>query len=138
MNWVLAKPLIKFELINEFEQKYNIKFPTSYVEIVQEYNLGRPRPNVFDTNKSKERIAKCLLSFNTEHKENIWDIYAALKKQLPADVIPFMVDQFGNFICFYFDSFTSEVTIVFWDVENQQIENIAESFDEFIAIFYEL
>lgn len=138
MNWVLAKPLTKIELINEFEQKYNIKFPNSYVEIVQEYNLGRPRPNVFDTNKSKERIAKCLLSFNTEHKENIWGIYAALKKQLPEDVIPFMVDQFCNFICFYFDAFTSEVTIVFWDVENQQIENIAETFDEFISNCYEL
>ncbi|GEK31853.1 SMI1/KNR4 family protein [Kurthia zopfii] len=138
MNWVLVKPLKKLELINEFEQKNNITFPKSFVEVVQKYNLGRPRPNVFDTNKSKERIAKCLLSFDTENKENIWDMYSYLKKQLPEDVIPFMVDQFGNFICFYFDALTSEVSVVFWDVENQQIEKVADSFEIFISNLYEL
>lgn len=138
MNWVLVKPLTDLELITEFEKKHNISFPKSYVEVVKENNLGRPRPNVFDTDKSKERIAKCLLSFEPEHKENIWDIYSTLKKQLPSDVIPFMVDQFGNFICFYFDVLSEEASIVFWNVESLQIEKVAETFAEFINRFYEL
>lgn len=138
MNWVLTKPLKNLELIHEFEQKHKIQFPASYVNLVKKHNLGRPRPNVFDTNLAKERVAKSLLSFDTAHSENIWEMYSALIKQLPADVIPFMVDQFGSFVCFYFDSLSDEATIVFWNVETQQIENVADSFDEFIAQFYEL
>lgn len=138
MNWVLSKPLTKLEFINEFEQKHNIQFPIGFIDIVKHYNFGRPRPNVFDTNEVKERIAKCLLSFDPEHSENIWDMYAVLKKQLPADVIPFMVDQFGNFVCFYFDMVSTEPAIVFWNLETQQIESISESFEKFISSFYDL
>lgn len=138
VNWVLTKPLKNLDLVNEFENKYQIKFPESYKSIVKENNFGRPRPNIFDTEKSEERIAKCLLSFELEHKENIWDMYFMLKKQLPSDVIPFMVDQFGNFICFYFDVLLEEANIVFWNVETMKIEKIAETFEEFIKKLYEL
>lgn len=138
MNWVLAKPLKNLDLINKFEQRYNVKFPDSYINVVKENNFGRPRPNVFDTEISQERIAKGLLSFEPEHRENMWDIYSILKKQLPSDVIPFMVDQFGNFICFYFDILSEEASVVFWNVETLQIEKVAETFDEFINSLYEL
>ena len=86
--------------------------------IVKEYNFGRPRPNVFDTQITKERVAKALLSFEPGHAENIWDMYTSLKKQLPADVIPFMIDQFGNFVCFYFDSLAEEAEICFLECRN--------------------
>ena len=69
MNWVLTKPLKNLELIHEFEQKHKIQFPASYVNLVKKHNLERPRPNVFDTNLAKERVAKSLLSFDTSTSE---------------------------------------------------------------------
>ena len=138
MNWVLIKPLENANLVHDFEKKYRITFPKSYIEVVKNNNLGRPRPNVFDTAASKERIAKCLLSFDPQHQENIWDLTVTLKKQLPPDVIPFMVDQFGNYICFYFDILSEEANIVFWDVESQKVDKVAETFEEFVNRFYEV
>lgn len=138
MNWVLTKPLENIQSLNEFEVKYEIQFPTSFISVIEENNYGRPRPNVFDTEETKERIAKALLSFDKKHRENIWETYSAIKKQLPADVYPFMVDQFGNYICFYFDPLFEEPTIIFFELEKQKIEKVAETFEAFLKLFYEL
>lgn len=138
MNWILEKPLKDDSLIENFEKKFRVDFPETYIEVVKEYNNGRPRPNVFNTEKTDERVAKCLLSFDTSHKENIWDTYKILKKQLPADTYPFMLDQFGNFLCFQIDTLTKKMHVVFWNMEEQSIENVAESFDEFLSNFYEI
>lgn len=138
MEWVLSKPLLNKDMINKFETKHQIQFPKNYVEVVCESNNGRPRPNVFDTEKDKERVAKSLLSFDSSHKENIWDTYNAMYKQLPSDVFPFMIDQFGNYVCFYYDPLMEEPTIVFWNLEEQQIEGVASSFEDFLNQFYSI
>lgn len=138
MNWVLTKPLENIQSLKEFEEKYTIKFPESYIEIVKDNNYGRPRPNVFDTEQTKERIAKALLSLDKKHAENIWDTTKALAKQLPADIYPFMIDQFGNYICFYYDPLFDAPTIVFFELESQMVEKIADTFEQFITLFYEL
>lgn len=138
MEWVLTKPLTSGneEKIKEFEKKYQIHFPKNYVEVVEQYNNGRPRPNVFDTEKNKERVAKSLLSFDSSHKDNIWETYTALYKQLPSGVFPFMVDQFGNYVCFFYDPLLEEPSIVFWNLEVLQIEKVATTFKEFLNQFY--
>lgn len=138
MMWVLTKPLENMQLLKEFEGKYSIEFPKSYVEVVTNYNYGRPRPNVFDTDQTKERIAKALLSFDKNHLENIWDTYDAVVKQLPADVYPFMIDQFGNFVCFYYDPLLDTPSIIFFELEGQKVEKIADTFEQFITLFYEI
>lgn len=138
VEWVLSKSLENKEAIKEFETKHQIQFPNSYVEVVKKYNNGRPRPNVFDTEKNEERVAKSLLSFDTGHKENMWETYKALYKQLPSDVFPFMIDQFGDYICFFYDPLLDEPSIVFWNLENQQIEKIAPSFEKFLNQFYSI
>lgn len=138
MKWVLSKALENQEIIGKFETQHQIHFPKLYVEVVKEYNNGRPRPNVFGAKGNKEYIAKSLLSFDSNHKENIWETYSALHKQLPSGVFPFMVDQFGNYICFFYDPLLEEPSIVFWNLENQQVEKVASSFEDFINQFYSI
>lgn len=138
MEWVLVKPLKSEQLIQNFEEKHDIEFPSSYRDIVTDHNNGRPRPNVFDTQDSKERVAKSLLSFDPEAKESIWGTYDTMSGRLPADTIPFMIDQFGNYVCFYYDSLKEEPAIVFWDEESQSIEKVSETFTTFLGLFYEL
>lgn len=138
MKWVLTKPLENMQLLKAFEEKNSIQLPKSFIEVVMNNNYGRPRPNIFDTDQTKERIAKALLSFDRKHSENIWDTYDAVVKQLPADVYPFMIDQFGNYVCFYFDPLLDSPSIIFFDLESQKVEKVADTFEEFIALFYEL
>ncbi|KOO48168.1 SMI1/KNR4 family protein [Priestia koreensis] len=138
MMWVLAKPLENMKLLKEFEEKNSIQFPKSYIEVVANYNYGRPRPNTFDTDQTKERIAKALLSFNKNHLENIWHTYDAVLKQLPADAYPFMIDQFGNYVCFYYDPLLDSPSIILFDLESQKVEKVADTFEQFLTVFYEL
>lgn len=138
MEWVLVKPLKNEKMIQDFEEKNDIQFPKSYKEIVKEHNNGRPRPNVFDTKDSKERVAKSLLSFEPEAKESIWGTYDTMSDRLPPDTFPFMIDQFGNYVCFYYDPLKDEPTVVFWDEELQKSEKVSETFTTFLSSFYEL
>lgn len=138
MEWVLVKPLKNNKLIQDFQEKHSIEFPKVYKDVVVENNNGRPRPNVFDTRDTKERVAKALLSFDPESKENIWDTFNSTSNHLPADMFPFMIDQFGNYVCFFYDPLKEEPTIVFWDEELQNVEKISETFALFLNCFYEL
>lgn len=140
MKWVLTKALEKQAYIKEFEQKYNVSFPKAFTDVVKENNAGRPRPNVFDSEKNKEYIAKGLLSFDPKHKENIWSTYETLEQRLPANVIPFMMDQFGNYLCFFFDPLEYEPSIVFWkhELDDDQLEKVADNFNDLLSGFYEL
>lgn len=139
----MSKPLGSEEAVVRFENMLEIVLPNDYKLGVANYNAGRPRPNVFDTAQRKELVAKALLSFDQTNVENIWTTYENLKNQLPKQIVPFMSDQFGNYICFDYRA-SNEPAVVFWDQElsHQNIEKgiiyIANSFSEFIGGLYEL
>ncbi|WP_422122331.1 SMI1/KNR4 family protein [Planococcus sp. X10-3] len=138
MKWILSKPLKNMDLVKDFENKHQIVFPGKYLEVVKEYNNGRPRPNVFDSEENKERVAKSLLSFDPDHQDNVWETYKVLYKQLPSDVFPFIIDQFGNYVCFFYDPLLEEPSIVFWNLEEQQTEKVASSFEDFLNQLYSI
>lgn len=140
MKWVLEKPLETLDEVHRFEKQYAIKFPEGFIDVVSKYNAGRPRPNVFDSLEEKELIAKSLLSFNVTHLDNIWDTTLNLKKRFPINIIPFMLDQFGNYVCFEFDPLEEEPLIVFWHHEQEMegFQKVANKFDEYLAMFYEI
>ncbi|GEN81840.1 SMI1/KNR4 family protein [Sporosarcina luteola] len=140
MKWVLEKELKDDHAIERFEKLYGYKLPNDYKKVVKKHNAGRPRPNVFDTATRKELVAKSLLSYDEEHLDNIWSTYQNLKNRLPANALPFMGDQFGNYICFMFDPLEDEPTIVFWQHElgSESVQVIASNFEEFLQGFYEI
>lgn len=134
MNWKYIKMLKSGDTIKEFEKKYKFEFPESFREIVEKYNGARPEKDIYDTDKSKERTIKSLLSFNKEDRETIWKINAYNAKELGDRYIAFAIDHFGNLICFS----KSNHFIVFINVDNLEIETIASDFSEFLGKLYEL
>jgi hypothetical protein len=88
-------------------------------------------------------VAKALLSFDKTHPDNIWDTYDHLKGRLPNGVIPFMSDQFGNYICFDYRS-SNNPPVVFWDHElsesnpNKSIIHVADGYIGFLDSLYSL
>jgi len=143
VNWILSKILEDQSAITRFEEKYGIKFPEEFKSIVRQFNGGRPRPNIFDSTQRKELVAKALLSFNESHTENIWDTYESLKTRLPKNIIPFLTDQFGNYICFDYRN-TTIPTIVLWDHEKafsyyqDAIIYVEDTFESFLASLYSI
>lgn len=132
MNWKYVKTLTSYNLIDEFERIYNCTLPEEYKNCVQLNNGGRPEKRVFDTEKSKEREIKSLLSFNKEDKETIWKINEWNKEDLLGKYVAFAIDNYGNLICFNLNN-----QIVFIDHETGNVEYICEGFAQFIDSLYE-
>ena len=132
MNWKYIKPLESESSIKEFEEKYSFEFPESFRDIVSEYNGAYPETDIYDTDKTKERTFKSLLSFNREDKMNIWKIAEWNSNELDNKYIAFATDQFGNLICFSI----SDKSVVFMDMETLSTETIAENFSCFLDKLY--
>ena len=67
-------------------------------------------------------------------KENIWDVAKWSGSEISEQYLPFAMDNFGNLICFQKDN----ATIVFINMENKSIEDVANSFAEFMKKLEEL
>ena len=100
MIWKYVKPLKDIGNIYDFEESEKIEFPDSYISVVKKYNGGRPEKNIYDTDKTKERTIKSLLSFNDDDRETIRKTAENLKEELGGKSLAFASDNFGNLICF--------------------------------------
>ncbi|MBA4032647.1 MAG: hypothetical protein C0478_17405 [Planctomyces sp.] len=148
VEWLFPKPAPAQSAIDRIELLIGWRFPTSYRNVVCEYNGAYPKPS------------ECLLgrpqgmSFNNmiaisfpgdELKgERIIEVVDALGGRLPKNVVPFAADPSGNYFCFDFNHVgdSGEPSIVFWDHENEDHEQrdpwlavtcVCGSFDELIT-----
>lgn len=133
MEWKYVKALKSAELISEYEKKTGYVFDEAFKKCVMENNGGRPAKKVFDTDKTKERELKSFLSFNREDRETVWKILEWNKEELTDKYVPFVIDGFGNLICFD----KSSKKVVFVNHEDLSVEVIANDFEEFMSGLYE-
>lgn len=133
MEWKYIKPLVSSEYIKEFEDLVKYSFSEEFKNCILSNNGGRPSKKMFDTDFQKERTLKSFLSFNKEDKETVWKIYDWNKKELSDKYVAFAIDNFGNLICF---DISSE-KVIFLNHENNNVEQIANNFVEFMAGLYE-
>ncbi len=128
-KWKYVKELKNSNLIEEFEKTYSAKLPIDFKKFVKINNGGRPYSDIIDTETTKERVFKCLLSFNKEDKENIFSSYEILKKE-DTSLIPFASDPSGNFFCI------KDNKIFLWLHENGNLEFVSNSFSEMLDKLY--
>lgn len=132
MNWKYTKVLKFKDIIKEFEETYKFSFPESFKEIAEKYNGARPEKDIYDTDKTKERTIKSLLSFNKEDKETIWKINEYCTEELRNKYVAFAIDHFGNLICFS----KNDKSIIFMNMETLEIETISSNFLDFLDKLY--
>lgn len=133
MNWKYVKPLKKTDSIYDFEESEKVEFPDSYIATVKKFNGGRPEKSIYDTDKTKERTIKSLLSFNDDDRETIRRTAENLKEELNGKYIAFASDNFGNLICFD----KKDMSVVFFDLETLNTEKIANDFSAFLDKLYD-
>ena len=123
--------MLSEQSIDNFEKLTTFNFPETFKDCIRKYNGGRPNLCIFSNNKQKIHSIKTFLSFNPEDKENVWKIYQWQYDDIANHYIPIAIDNFGNIICFNYNS-----EIIFYNHENQEIEYVSSSFDEFIISLY--
>jgi cell wall assembly regulator SMI1 len=136
MKWILLKTKINEKEVEDIGNKLDVKFPLDFKNIVLENNGASPEKMSFDTQDTKERVAEYLLSFSSNDKDNILDVFNALEDRLPKKLIPVMRDPFGNYICFDFSKENTQ-DLYFWNHENDTLEYISKTFTQFLDKLYE-
>lgn len=96
-TWKYVKTLQNEDSVEDFLQQHGVNLPQKLVDCIKENNGGRPSPNVFDTDKSRERVFKSLLSYNPDDRETIFSVYPQLFRG--THLYPIGTDAAGNFIC---------------------------------------
>ncbi|OIJ20741.1 hypothetical protein BKP45_08045 [Anaerobacillus alkalidiazotrophicus] len=134
VEWKFEKPVATDRVLKQLENDLKVTLPFSYQQLVKQHNGARPRPNVIKTSNGNDRVVKTFLTVHPT-KGGVKDVSEWLVNQLPKDMIPFANDPFGNYFCFNYETSRKEPTIVFWSHEKQQVESLANCFEEFLNNF---
>lgn len=129
MNWKYVKPLKNANAVKEFEEANGFSLPQDICDCIQEYNGGRPDRKCFDTEETEGRMIKCLLSYNPEDPETVYDACKALPGE---NLVPVASEPGGDLICYD----ETDKTIVVWLHETNGREKVADTFTEFLDDLY--
>jgi len=130
MEWLYGQECLKDDL-NKLEEKLSIKLPNEYINIVKMHDGAYPKKNTYDYNGKIGNVVQCLVSCKNEPM----GILDMTKRINIKNIIPFMKDPFGNYICFEYKA-PEDYIIVLWDHDTEKISYIADSFEIFINSLY--
>ena len=138
MEWRYVKELKNEGLVAEFEETIGYEFPQDFKECINFINGGRPRYQDFDTSLCEGRDILAISSFNKDDSGNMWNSYEWDEdceefKGFTGRYIPFAYSDGGDDICFD----TSNNHVVYIDHETAEVEEVADTFTEFINSLYE-
>lgn len=131
LSWKYVKPLKNSKAVECFEADYGLKLSQDITSCIKQNNGGRPDKKVFDTEVSKGRVIKSLLSFNNDDLETVYDAIDRLKGE-KSNLVPLASDPGGNYICFD----TKQQDIVLWLHETNTTEKISSSFTAFLETLH--
>lgn len=97
-NWKYIKTLKNRSAVRDFLAENQVELPFKLVEILEEFNGGRPENKDFITSTGREYVFKSLLSYNEKDKETIYKVYPDLF--MNTSLFPIGTDPAGNFICY--------------------------------------
>jgi len=116
--------------ISLVESTYKVTLPVELKELILKNNNGRPEPNSFDTDKTKDRVIKKLLSFNKEDVDNIYTFADILLKET-RNLFPFALEPAGDLICLRNNE------VVHLNLETLEVEYIAKNVSDFLKLLHE-
>ncbi len=132
---------INDEVIKKTEEILAVVFPEDYKMFVKNHDGGYPDPNLYDFPGRKEAVFSDLLSLDRNSENSIVEVYFSHRYWLPAEIIPFACDPFGNYICFDYRSDKLNPCIVFYnhkleDYNPHNLNFICASFTQLLEMLY--
>ncbi len=98
ITWKYVKPLREANAVKNFLEQHGVNLPARLIEIMENYNGGRPSEKAIITASQREYVFKSMLSYNRNDKETIYCVYPDLFKE--SSLFPIASDSAGNFICY--------------------------------------
>jgi hypothetical protein len=120
IKWISATLPIQLEEIRFVAKALGIHYPSNYITCIVRCNGAYVIPGDIDVPGRGISVLNHLLSLSrTKGRDNyVLDTFDAIRDRLPALVIPFGADPFGNYFCFNFaDTRSGDPAVVFWDHE---------------------
>lgn len=108
--------------------KLDYDFPEDYTAYMVDLNPLKFKNNKFMTVRGKEKVLRCLLSFDSNDKYYYILKFQKLDSELEKKIVPFALLEFGDLLCF--DRKTNNV--VLYSSESDSIEMVANSFTDLL------
>lgn len=135
IRWICGNK-IDISLIKEIEQIYDIKFPSSYIDIVLKNDGASALPHSIYCGNGRSEDFQMFIPLG--FYEGLTPLKEVLENlNFPDKIIPFADDSGGNSFCFDFRS-SENPEVVFHEHEMGEEDvkgnfwRVAKSFDEFI------
>ena len=128
--WKYKIDLSDGSVFSEIEKERGVKIPDNLKKLVIEANAATPDKYKFMVG-SEERVLGAVLSFN-KNEEDTDTVYNALEVIDDANLFPFAIDPFGNYICMNL----SNNEIVFWNHETGKVASTEKDLESFIGDMY--
>lgn len=129
MEWKYKIDLEKNALA-KISEKYSVVIPDDLKNLLMTANAATPSKTRFML-KVNEKVLGAILSFNPGEKEAD-SFESAMIVGFEKNIVPFGIDPFGNYICYH----TGNGSILFFDHEEDRLDEIASSLEEFLGQLY--
>ena len=116
--------------LSDISSKYQVVIPDDLKELLMIANAATPSKTRFML-KVDEKVLGAILSFNPNEKEAD-SFESAMNIGFEKNIVPFGIDPFGNYICYN----TTDKSILFFDHEEDSLEKVASSLEEFLGMLY--
>lgn len=116
--------------LSDISSKYQVVIPDDLKKLLMMANAATPSKTRFML-KVDEKVLGAILSFNPDEKEAD-SFESAMNIGFEKNIVPFGIDPFGNYICYN----TTDKSIMFFDHEEDSLEKVASSLEEFLGMLY--
>lgn len=116
--------------LSDISSKYQVVIPDDLKKLLMMANAATPSKTRFML-KVDEKVLGAILSFNPDEKEAD-SFESAMNICFEKNIVPFGIDPFGNYICYN----TTDKSIMFFDHEEDSLEKVASSLEEFLGMLY--
>lgn len=116
--------------LSDISSKYQVVIPDDLKKLLMIANAATPSKTRFML-KVDEKVLGAILSFNPNEKEAD-SFESAMNIGFEKNIVPFGIDPFGNYICYN----TTDKSIMFFDHEEDSLEKVASSLEEFLGMLY--
>lgn len=124
IKWDFVITLNKEENIDEIQNKLNIKMPEELIDLIKKYNGGYPNKTSCNIKDYGTTDFKCLLSYNEQDDENVYDVIDYFIDKYNGEILPFACDSGDGYYCI------SDKGIIY--VNNDKSYFVSENINKFL------
>lgn len=99
IKWDFVLELEDESSIDKIKKQFKIDLPEELIKLIKNYNGAYPNKSNCDISGFGTTDFKCLLSYNENDDENIYDVIEYFTNKYNGEIIPFASDSGSGYYC---------------------------------------